>query len=467
MGSEPLWPAVPLGAVAAVVCGGTPSTAVREYWEPAEVGWVTAKDISETRQAKIHKTQRSISRRGLSESSAKMLPALATVIIARGATMGQVRMTARPMALNQTCYGLVADGRALDSRYLYYYLSCQHERFRNMAHGSVFDTVIGSGLRSLDIPLPPVVEQQAIGRVLGTLDDKIELNRRMNETLEAMARALFRSWFVDFDPVIDNALRAGNHIPDGFADRAAARREALDAGNPIVPDHIARLFSDSFQDSELGTIPSSWAAGRVSDVATLARDTVKPAESPTEVFAHYSIPAFDAGRQPRLEPGSEIKSNKFAVPNGCVLLSRLNPRIPRVWLPRPAEHERAVCSTEFAVARPSATTAEFLYCLFSSEPFLASLATRVTGTSGSHQRVKPGSLLRMSVLRPVKPCVEAFTTSVSQVLAEAETNRVEWQLLAALRDALLPKLLSAELRLHEGTEREVDAGQSAGLGTTA
>jgi type I restriction enzyme S subunit len=367
-----------------------------------------------------------------------------TVVVGRKGTVGAVHLSLEPCwPIDTTFFTEFSDAR--EARFAYYLLHTLGLEHMN-SHSAV-PGLNRDALHTRTLRLPRAEHRAAIAHVLGTLDDKIDLNRRTNETLEAMARALFRSWFVDFDPVIDNALRAGNPIPDELAGRAAARREALDAGNPIVPHDVARLFPDRFQDSELGTIPSGWAAGRVSDVATLARETVKPAESPTEVFAHYSIPAFDGGRQPRLEPGSEIKSNKLAVPNGCVLLSRLNPRIPRVWLPRPAEHERAVCSTEFGVARPSATTAEFLYCLFSSEPFLGTLATRVTGTSGSHQRVKPGSLLSMSVLRPGKPCAEAFTASVSQLLAEAETNRVESQSLAAIRDALLPKLLSGEMRL--------------------
>jgi type I restriction enzyme S subunit len=117
-----------------------------------------------------------------------------------------------------------------------------------------------------DILLPPIDEQRAIAHILGTLDDKIELNRRMNETLEAMARAIFKSWFVDFDPVIDNALRAGNPIPSVLAEKAARRRELLSRANAegrdsCFPKHIADLFPDRFVDSELGPIPAGWEVG--------------------------------------------------------------------------------------------------------------------------------------------------------------------------------------------------------------
>jgi hypothetical protein len=101
------WPEVALGEIAEIVCGGTPKTTVPSYWVP-EVNWVTAKDVSEWEVAKIGRIDRRISRLGLAESSAKLLPALSTVLIARGATMGKCRMIARPMAINQTCYGIVA-----------------------------------------------------------------------------------------------------------------------------------------------------------------------------------------------------------------------------------------------------------------------------------------------------------------------------------------------------------------------
>ncbi|WP_369407488.1 restriction endonuclease subunit S [Rhodothermus marinus] len=113
--------------------------------------------------------------------------------------------------------------------------------------------VPAESLAGFEVPVPPLPEQRAIARILGTLDDKIELNRRMNETLEAMAQALFKSWFVDFDPVVVNAIRAGNPIPEKFAARAAHYRANPDALG--LPEHILRLFPARFVDSELDPIP--------------------------------------------------------------------------------------------------------------------------------------------------------------------------------------------------------------------
>jgi type I restriction enzyme S subunit len=171
--------------------------------------------------------------------------------------------------------------------------------------------------------IPPKNEQRAIAHILGTLDDKIELNRRMNETLEAMARTIFKSWFVDFDPV-------------------RAKAEGCDPG---LPQPLADLFPDRFVDSELGEIPAGWGVGRFGDVVEQLRDQENPLSSPDALFCHYSIPAFDEGQWPKAELGESIKSLKSRVPPGVILLSKLNPEIERVWLVDIHSGERAVCST--------------------------------------------------------------------------------------------------------------------------
>jgi len=142
-------------------------------------------------------------------------------------------------------------------------------------------------LRSTTVPLPPLPEQRAIAHILGTLDDKIELNCRMNETLEALARVLFKSWFVDFDPV-----------------RAKAERY-----DPNLPSHIGELFPDDFDNCEIGEIPKGWRVGRLADLVELSRSILNPIEWPNEVFSYYSIPAFDSGQQPIQEIGINIKSS--------------------------------------------------------------------------------------------------------------------------------------------------------------
>ena len=280
-------------------------------------------------------------------------------------------------------------------------------------------------IRQLPLPWPPKKSRDAIAAFGKALDDKIELNRRMNATLEAMARTLFQSWFVDFDPV----------------------RAKLDGRKPIGLDETtAALFPDSFQDSEAGHIPKGWTVGKVSNLATLNRGAVNPGDFPTETFDHFSLPAFDNGRTPKVELGSAIMSNKFTVTPTSVLLSKLNPHIPRIWLPDLHASRRSICSTEFMVAcsKPGVSR-EYLFSLFTSSAFASIYSTLVTGTTGSHQRIRPESVLDMKIVISSPSLIRAFTDITKPMFDRINRNTEQSRTLATLRDTLLPKLLSGEL----------------------
>lgn len=249
-------------------------------------------------------------------------------------------------------------------------------------------------IESFLVPLPPLPEQGWIGQVLGALDGKVELGRQMNRTLEAMARTIFKSWFVDTE---------------------VRSREAL------------------------------------VDLLVLHREILEPSASPGEWFDHYSIPAFDEDRSPVRELGSGIKSNKFLVPEGAILLSKLNPRIPRVWRPRLGKERRSISSTEFLVVTPrqQREDRDFLYSFFCSEEFMEIFASRATGTSGSHQRVRPEDLLVMRCPAPDPEVRRRYSEVVGPMFERFDANLEESRTLAALRDALLPKLLSGEIRVKQ------------------
>lgn len=289
-------------------------------------------------------------------------------------------------------------------------------------------------------PFPELEQQREIARILGQLDDKIELNRRMNETLEATARAIFRSWFVDFDPVLAKAAPGD------------------EAGRP--PAHMSKqtadLFPDHFEDSELGPIPTGWKVGTIADVLSIQRDSVSPNITPDQLFDHYSIPAFDAGHWPVAELGKTIKSNKYLVPAETVLISKLNPRIPRVWLPQKGTHP-AICSTEFLVTSGiNDFSREYVYGLLSSDSFRDEFATLVTGTSNSHQRVKPNDFLRIPTVIPDSAVVKKYGDVSKKLIDRLSLNLSESHVLETTRDALLSKLLSGEIRLRNAqTELEL------------
>ena len=287
-------------------------------------------------------------------------------------------------------------------------------------------------LLSIPIQAPPIEKQRAIASILGSLDDKIELNRKTCETLEEMARATFKSWFVDFDPL---RAKINGEKPASICARLGITREILD------------LFPNKLVDSELGEIPEGWMSIALSDLAKLSTEAIAPYEYPEEYFDHYSIPSYDLDRLPAKDRGQDIKSNKYIVIPNSVLVSKLNPETPRVWLPLVGE-AKTVCSTEFMQFVPNNPKHRvFIYGLLTSSPVQEAILCRITGSTGSRQRAQPMSVAAMSVVKPHSDAIRAYNVIIAPLLAKAEKKRTEGRLLAGLRDELLPKLISGEIEV--------------------
>ena len=348
------------------------------------------------------------------------------VVTGRYGTLGKVYFILDDFwPLNTTLY--VRDFKENDPRFISYLL-------RGLDFSGHSDKAAVPGLNRNHMHEEPVRiptdvgEQRSIAHILGTLDDKIELNHRMNETFEAMARALFKSWFVDFDPV-------------------RAKMEGRDTGWPSA---IADLFPDRLVDSEMGEVPEGWEVFRLDDLTHHHTRSTPPFRSPELEYEHFSIPAYDAGQHPAVEAGAAIRSNKTVVPDDAVLLSKLNPRIARVWVPPDSMGRPQVCSTEFLAFTPKPpANRSLLFALFADQHFRALLKSMVTGTSKSHQRVPPRALKSHDVLAGSPRLFASFGQATSGLLARILTNRSEAATLAALRDTLLPKLISGEIRLEE------------------
>ncbi len=361
--------------------------------------------------------------------------------------------------------GLFKTKGELDGKWLYYYLTSPQAQalIRQNSRGTTQAYVPLGALRDFPVRVPRNREvMRAITNVLGGLDEKIDLNRRTNQTLEAMAQAIFKSWFVDFDPVKAKiAAKAEGRDPlraamSAISGKAAAELDALPPEQYEQLAATAALFPEEMEESELGEIPKCWRCETFGTIAELSKGSVNPLLSPERVFEHYSLPAFDAGKQPVVEEGVQIKSNKTKFARGAVLQSKLNPHIPRVWFPLRVS-ENAVCSTEFLpwIAKEPASPS-FVYCLLTSDLFGVQVRSLVTGTSNSHQRVKPDQVSGLLTVVPSDGLLSAFTRTVTPFFERIESGTNQIRDLAGLRDVLLPKLLSGELQVQH-TELEVTA----------
>lgn len=293
-------------------------------------------------------------------------------------------------------------------------------------HGAmVADYVSISQQQEFRLRIPSIDSQRAIAHILGTLDDKIELNWRINETLEAMARALFKSWFVDFNPV-------------------RAKAEGRDPG---LPKHIADLFPSCFVDSELGEIPEGWEIGTLADFASLNPETWSRDTRP-EVINYIDLSNTKWGRIEAVAayPQKDAPSRAQRV---------LRPRDTIVGAVRPGNGSYAFItedgltgSTGFAVLRPrKAEYAEFVYLAATVRDNIESLSHLADG--GAYPAVRPEVVAATQVVQANQKVLTGFSKNVTPLLQRIAQNERESRILAALRDTLLPKLISGELRVKD------------------
>jgi type I restriction enzyme S subunit len=312
-----------------------------------------------------------------------------------------------------------------DPAFFYYFFGSNPGR---QAIESIVEQVAAAGIRGsdlakLEVPLPPLPEQRAIASILGALDDKIELNRRMNRTLEAMAQALFQSWFVDFDPV-------------------RAKAEGRDPG---LPAEIADLFAEGFEDSELGEIPQGWRIGCIGGIADNLRRTIQPHG------LEATVPYIGLEHMPRRSialsewgQAEELASNKYEFRRGEILFGKLRPYFHKVGV-APID---GICSTDILVITPEKPVwFSFLLGHISSEKLVNHTDASSTGTK--MPRTNWQDMARYQVVLPPEPIAAAFNAHIKPLISRMIAGIHESRTLAALRDTLLPRLLSGELRVGE------------------
>lgn len=305
-------------------------------------------------------------------------------------------------------------------------------------------------LSHCEVSVPPIKEQQAIAQILGALDDKIELIRRMNKTLEEMARAIFKSWFVDFLPV-----RAKMAARTQTGDPVRLTAEASAQAGDLAPE-IAALFPDSFDNSELGEIPKGWKVLPLSDAME-----VNP---PRPLRKGEVAPYLDMANMPTQGPAPDIVINRpfnsgMRFINGDTLVARITPCLENgktAFVDFLNKGQVGWGSTEYIVLHPKPPLPdEYAYCLARSDDFREFAIQSMTGSSG-RQRVPAEALSHYHVVLPSKQIAGTFGKIVDPLFARIKMVTCESRALSALRDTLLPKLISGELRV---TDAERIAGR--------
>lgn len=339
-----------------------------------------------------------------------------------------------------------------DNNFAYYLTKWQEFRqfaISQMTGSSGRQRVPAESLGGFTVPVPDIAEQRAIAHILGSLDDKIELNRRMNEALEAMAQALYKSWFIDFDPVIDNALAAGHPIPEELQARAALRESLGDSRKPL-PDDICNLFPNEFEfTEEMGWIPKGWEARSVSDLLSI-NPTVKIKKGSIAPYADMaSLPTegFTVGEIIKKPHNGGAKFQ-----NGDVLLARITPCLENgktAVVDFLDGDQVGFGSTEFIVLRGKAEVqTSFVACLARNPSFRQHCIASMVGSSG-RQRVQNACFDNYYITRPRETKILIAFNGLTEpafrkITHNAQLNRD----LSKTRETLIPKFLSGELRLQ-------------------
>jgi len=362
------------------------------------------------------------------------------VILGRKGAYRGIEYSPHPFSVIDTAYW-VKPKRDLDMRWLYYAII--HYKLGEIDDGSPIPSTTRSAVYVRELLVPPIVEQRAIAHILGMLDDKIELNRKVNRTLEAMAQALFKSWFIDFDPVVVNALRAGNPVPDKFAERAAHYRDNPDALR--LPEETLRLFPDRFQDSELGPIPEGWSVQSLDDIATFLNGLAcqkYPAAPGEPSLPVIKIRELRQGISGNTDRATTNVPEKYIVHDGDVLFSWSGSLLIDIW----TQGKGVLNQHVFKVSSDNYPKWFYFHWVdFHLLEFQRIAADKAT-TMG---HIKRHHLADARVVVPDSDIMKLASVHVSPIFDNKIENAIQARSLAKLRDTLLPKLISGELRVPD------------------
>lgn len=342
-----------------------------------------------------------------------------------------------------------------DALFLYYFLISPYgqQEISTYTVGAVQPKLPLYGIENISVPWFDSLTRRAIAHILGTLDDKIELNRQMNETLEAMAQALFKSWFVDFDPVIDNALLVGNDIPEPLKQRAEMRQAQLDSGKAKTNSEINDLFPSEFEfTEELGWIPKGWEVKQIKDLGKVVTGKTPPKrieDAYSEVGTPFITPTDIDNQIFSIKTGRYLSDNGVsAVKNsvlkpGAICVTCIGSQMGKTIIAPYKSISNQQINSITDIDLPSRNFLFFNLKRRRDELFQL-------GSSGSTMPIlNKGNFEKLKVIYPTRELLKNIDTYFQSILDSILENEKQSETLAKLRDTLLPKLMSGELRIPD------------------
>ena len=405
------WKEYKLHEIGRIVGGATPPTKDSANYD-GEISWITPKDLSNFTGRYIQKGERSITQKGFESSSCQILPK-GSILFSSRAPIGYIAIAANELCTNQGFKSIIPDNNLVNNLFLYYLLKYNKEEIEGLGSGTTFKEVSAKVMQNFDIKIPSIQTQKKIADILSSLDDKIELNRRINDNLEQQAQALFKSWFVDFEPF----------------------KEGM------------------FVDSELGMIPESW---RVCSAETIFKINIgkTPPRKEQQWFSNINngnvkwISISDLGsNEIFIEDSKEYltkeaisKFNIIVVPEDTILVS-FKLTVGRVGI------SNCELTTNEAVARfylPKSYFREYTYLSLKKYNY-----ARLGSTSSIATAVNSKIIKNMKLLIPPVTIISEFSKRINPLFNAIRIYENEIRNLSKIRNTLLPKLMSGELKIND------------------
>ena len=386
--------------LATIIGGGTPKTTVKEYWNGC-IPWLSVKDFGNDNKY-VYTTEKSITELGLNNSSTKMLKHEDIIISARG-TVGELAMIPYPMSFNQSCFGIRAKEQ-VDPHFLYYLTKTKIRELKNSSHGSVFDTITRATFENISCNVPPITEQKRIASILSSLDDKISVNKKICENLEAQAQALFKHWFIDFAPFKDG----------------------------------------KFVESELGMIPEGWRVGSLTEIADYMNGLAMQKFPPTSVEDSIPVLKIKELGQSMCDSNSDRCSKlikpEYIINNGDIIFSWSGTLLVDIWC-------GGVCGLNQHLFKVSSKEYPKWFYLMWTKHHLGEFIRIAKDKAVTMGHIKRGDLEKAKVAIPGAKDMGTISPLMEELLDKIVNCRLESSRLSTLRDTLLPRLMSGEIKL--------------------
>lgn len=381
-----------------VIGGGTPKTTEESYWN-GSIPWLSVKDFCGDKKY-VYNTEKSITVEGLNNSSTKLLHKDNIIISARG-TVGELAMIPYDMAFNQSCFGLIPKGNN-DPHFVYYLLKDKVRSLKSQTQGSVFDTITKATFDRIECADYSEEDQRRIASILSSLDRKIELNNKINADLEEMAQAIFKNWFVDFEPFKDG----------------------------------------KFVDSELGMIPEGWKVVVFDNILKVT--TTKTGK---EGIPEYSVT--NTGIHPRDEKFTKNLS-KSSAKNKLIRKGNLVFGMSREilnWGIMKEEVGGVSSAYNVYIVDEKIVSTTYLECFIAQR--MDYFADLIKPASREGQGVDKALLMKKIICIPPSEVLDVFLEKYNSIMHLTEIRNQENSRLSTLRDTLLPRLMSGELEVPE------------------